>query len=38
MSKTINKLEKENAQLKTRNDKCNRSLLEMAEEVSGLHV
>ena len=35
MNKTIASLEKENVVLKTRNDKCNRNLLAMAEEVCG---
>ena len=34
MSKTIGQLEKEATMWKTRYEKCNRNLLEMAEEVS----
>ena len=36
MSKTIGKLEKEMLMWKSRYEKCNKSLLEMAEEVCSL--
>ena len=38
MSKTITELEKESNLWKTKYEKCNRSLLEMADEVSPLSL